>query len=688
MALFNTIPVESETLLAKEPKPTSTKRLVGGGIAAAFALGIIAATALSATTAPVPPAALHKKNSNSGSGNYEIYVACLTKDDEQLWSTDDGAIGEGGVSYNVGSYPKFGNDDSWGAGFDYVEIQQFTLDTIWASDCDHFGLAVKGPEGQGYRAYDSDGNWLGSMDALESVHIPNVNINEPNDEGPMALKTSVFLENDGDRPAMVQGNRLLVVSINFKPTMPKPEGWHCIIDEDVTSDGFVMDGHIKSSGKGCELMPPTYYCDADNNILYYQGSLNAMADGSPIDVEFRNGATLEVPINNMQFTYYLDTSNPKCADLCAWANQNEFSGSINLDDDCYADIEMYSVNQNGLGPVKIYGDGVMSPNGVWANADENWPDWINNHWAQSGVGKNLGGDDRALKANEWFMLGGIIDIMQDNSDYFASDGYGLEVRDITIANTMPRGDSAVNHQSCWHIAEIYGSTPNYDKCKELQEKAPGAMLKNINHVSWLAQADGPNLQARWSKIDTSYLQSADDVIHVSASNFNAYKNVVSTGSAGAAVILGSYNLGLNEQKIEDANVNGVFVARAMRLMNGKKSDFGKAIGLVDTMTCMPMVTLEVSAHVDNLVFANLGPDDSGSPVQQLDRWYSIQALEDGGPSCSCKDCKNYTPKFDISLKDWNPDGKANDQSKVCYAKGANWKIDVDSELWANTDDSC
>jgi hypothetical protein len=281
MASFNTIPVESETLLAKEqPKTTSMKRLVGGAAIASFVLGVVAATALSATSAPVPPAALNKKNSNSGSSSYELYLACLTENDDQLWSTDNGS---GGGDLSVGNYLKIthGTDDSWGGKrFDYVEIQQFTLDNKWASKCDHFGLAVKGPEGQGYRAYDSDGNWLGSMNALDSVHIPNVNIIEPNTEGPMALKTSVFLENDGDRPAMVQGNRLLVVSINFKHTMPKPEGWHCIIDQDVKSDGFVItDGHIKPSGKGCELMPPTYYCDEDPYILYYQGSLNAMADG-------------------------------------------------------------------------------------------------------------------------------------------------------------------------------------------------------------------------------------------------------------------------------------------------------------------------------------------------------------------------------------------------------------------------
>ena len=45
------------------------------------------------------------------------------------------------------------------------------------------------------------------------MHIPNVNIIEPNKEGPMALKTSVFLENED---GTVQGNRLLVVSINEK----------------------------------------------------------------------------------------------------------------------------------------------------------------------------------------------------------------------------------------------------------------------------------------------------------------------------------------------------------------------------------------------------------------------------------------------------------------------------------------
>ena len=84
------------------------------------------------------------------------------------------------------------------------------------------------------------------------------------------------------------------------------------------------------------------------------------------------------------------------------------------------------------------------------------------------------------------------------------------------------------------------------------------------------------------------------------------------GSAGAAVILGSYNEGLNDLEIKKANVNGVFVARAMRTMNGDDDDFGKAIGLVDTVTCMTGGTLDLSAHVDNLVMANLGADDNST----------------------------------------------------------------------------
>ena len=136
--------------------------------------------------------------------------------------------------------------------------------------------------------------------------------------------------------------------------------------------------------------------------------------------------------------------------------------------------------------------------------------------------------------------------------------YGLEIDGISFA-TMPRGDGAIVHNQCGKIQDPVADYDRYNNCMGLNSK--GALLKNINYISWLGTADGPNLASKHSKIDTSFLMSADDVIHVSASDFSAWKNVLITGNAGAAVMLGSYNMGLNDPKIERATVDGVFIAK-------------------------------------------------------------------------------------------------------------------------------
>ncbi len=147
--------------------------------------------------------------------------------------------------------------------------------------------------------------------------------------------------------------------------------------------------------------------------------------------------------------------------------------------------------------------------------------------------------------------------------------------------------------------------------------------------------------------------SADDVIHVSASDFSAWKNVVITGNAGAAVMLGSYNMGLNDPTIERATVDGVFIARASR--GNRNDDWAHEVGLVDTMSCMENGPLELKGvTVRNLAVAGLGSDSNSHQLQQVDRLFSISAnaAQANGANFCWANGGSVQPVFDITLEDF------------------------------------
>lgn len=185
-------------------------------------------------------------------------------------------------------------------------------------------------------------------------------------------------------------------------------------------------------------------------------------------------------------------------------------------------------------------------------------------------------------------------------------------------------------------------------------------------------------------IDTSFLMSADDVIHVSASDFYAWKNVVISGNAGAVAMLGSYNLGLNSGNIQGSTVDGVFVARASR---GDRSDnWARQAGIVDTMSCMERPLALKKIAVKNLVVAGLGADSGGKQLQQVDRLFSISAnnrdKSGADNNCYAGDKTASQPDFDITLdnfdvkenqgNDWQSD--SNQCNYVCSGAQCTWSV--------------
>jgi len=108
--------------------------------------------------------------------------------------------------------------------------------------------------------------------------------------------------------------------------------------------------------------------------------------------------------------------------------------------------------------------------------------------------------------------------------------------------------------------------------------------------------------------------------------------------------------------------------------------FKDGIGLVDTMTCIAAGPLYLSATVQNLVVAGLGPDSSGDPIQHIDRLFDISAYLDE-PYASCPPSEGTgteSPKFDIHLKEFFLWGESPlFPSRVCHAQDEEkWDIDL------------
>ena len=131
-------------------------------------------------------------------------------------------------------------------------------------------------------------------------------------------------------------------------------------------------------------------------------------------------------------------------------------------------------------------------------------------------------------------------------------------------------------------------------------------------------------------VDTNFIMSADDVIHVSATGFYAWKNVAISGSAGSVVMLGSYNKGLVDEKITHAVVDGLFIPMAKKTRDSANGCvdvgcFGHRTGIVGTITCgdgsaVPGVgPLDITATVENVVVAGLDKDENGEQIQQINR---------------------------------------------------------------------
>ena len=149
-------------------------------------------------------------------------------------------------------------------------------------------------------------------------------------------------------------------------------------------------------------------------------------------------------------------------------------------------------------------------------------------------------------------------------------------------------------------------------------------------------------------------------MHVSASGFYAWRNVLISGSGGNAINLDSYNDGLNWDTIEDVTITGVFIPRAARMSKFNDQGYDTAMGIVGTLTCMTSGPLELkNVVVENLVVAGLGPDKNGVQLQQIDRLFSITSFGGNGPSCGDdgQDWKDLpAPKFDVTLRDWYMSG--------------------------------
>jgi hypothetical protein len=83
-------------------------------------------------------------------------------------------------------------------------------------------------------------------------------------------------------------------------------------------------------------------------------------------------------------------------------------------------------------------------------------------------------------------------------------------------------------------------------------KSPGA---------WVDAADGPRVTSNHSRFDFMYLHHCDDNVKVDSSHSSFRHLTLLQGNIGAAVELGTYGIGLRQNTVENATVDGVYIHR-------------------------------------------------------------------------------------------------------------------------------
>jgi len=322
-----------------------------------------------------------------------------------------------------------------------------------------------------------------------------------------------------------------------------------------------------------------------------------------------------IPLTNQFVSHSLSPSNDcnmVCKKLTGVDTHIKFSDYV---DKCKIDSSttMYKAN---LGHVRVSGYGRISgynlQEGVSAYGGGQL--WTDRRYCPS---KDSASTQEVLHGCEWQILGGLLTLAQSNK-VDAVNGYlPIDIFEVAVVNSPKLNDGSILVNALYPLIE--NGAFSYDNAAKLYDvKTPG---------TWIDAADGPNLFGTSSQILFSYLQSADDTLKISASDGSYQQITLLHGSTGSAMLLGNFGLGLRNNQIQKAQVDGVAAHYLYMVGEADQQGSHTHIGILGSNTCLNEVAIkfsDVTIHrvsVPSLGFRN------GQPLNPVNRIFALGTLD-------------------------------------------------------------
>lgn len=351
---------------------------------------------------------------------------------------------------------------------------------------------------------------------------------------------------------------------------------------------------VSSNPENC-LNEPYYGIENDELVLY--GTLhNVLRFADQVNIYVPEGFDLNLPINNLQVRFKINGAAGNF-DGCSAFAANPNSGASCFVDSAYTTYETTKakISVSGLG--RIVGWNAMKTQ--YYNGWDNFPagdvqtysniyDWTEK--ARFQIDANL------LALSSINQSGDYTDL--SNCWGGGQNNYAIDVSGVQVAWGSRLGQSPIQLNSYFN-----GESEDTSKyCAKMHD------LKYVGN--WNDQADGPDIIGGGSLASFNYLHTCDDGIKVASDVTKFLDTTMLQGSAGSAIMLGSYGL-TRENGIAGSLVDGVYVHRSLQ-NNNPCGNFRNTGGLISTRGCPIHASGLTDATVNNLHLPALGSNDNGA----------------------------------------------------------------------------
>jgi hypothetical protein len=202
--------------------------------------------------------------------------------------------------------------------------------------------------------------------------------------------------------------------------------------------------------------------------------------------------------------------------------------------------------------------------------------------------------------------------------------FAIDVSEITVSAGPKRGDGSIRLQ--------FTRVP-LDSGHALEDSNEPVSLYDVKSpAAWVDAADGPRVTSNHSRFEFVFLHHCDDNLKVDSSHSTFKHLTLLQGNIGSAVELGTYGIGLRQNTVVNATVDGVYIHRITH-DGGQEDQVGSVLG---SRTCPWGITL-ANITVQNLYIPYAGgsnrvsalfkigtygaPNAAFAQNTPLDRWY-------------------------------------------------------------------